>query len=180
MVNEQPNDAKFVEMVLYISSKLANDRYFGDTKLNKVLFWADFRAYAVLGRAVTFHRYQKQKFGPTAIALLPVRRKMIVAGICETAERDVGMSHPQRRTIPLRDADLSVFSEGEKEIIDQAIERMRPQTAGDTRDMSHNFAGWQMMNMGETIPYETVFLVKRRLTSQEEEWASEIEPRYQR
>jgi hypothetical protein len=41
------------ELVLYISERCERDVYFGKTKLNKVLVFADFSSFARTGRPIT-------------------------------------------------------------------------------------------------------------------------------
>src|SRR5215469_1387653 len=41
-------EKRLTELILYISKKLSNDEYFGQVKLNKVVFFSDFTAYGRL------------------------------------------------------------------------------------------------------------------------------------
>src|SRR5688572_20552652 len=69
---------KFIELILYFSRRgLEEGLVIGSTKLNKLLFFSDFRAYAKLGQAITGARYQKLGWGPAPRALLPVRGELI-------------------------------------------------------------------------------------------------------
>src|SRR5437763_14359378 len=74
------NEQKFRELLLYISGKCATDPKFGATKLDKILFYSDFFAYANLGKPITGFAYQKLPTGPAARRLLPATKKMIRAG----------------------------------------------------------------------------------------------------
>ena len=56
--------------------------------------------------------------------------------------------------MPLRDADLSRFSAAEIRIIDEVIEELLPLSAAQVSDLSHREAGWMMVDVGDTIPYE--------------------------
>src|SRR4051794_2460574 len=46
------NRDKFRELILYIAEQTEDDPSFGDTLLNKVLYWSDFRGYSELGQPV--------------------------------------------------------------------------------------------------------------------------------
>ncbi len=50
---------KLGELMLFISKRTAEDRRFGATKLNKVLFFSDFLAYRLLGDPITGAQYRK-------------------------------------------------------------------------------------------------------------------------
>src|SRR5688572_2425660 len=69
---------KFKELMLYFSQRgLDEGLVIGSTKLNKLLFFTDFRAYAELGKPITGARYQKLTHGPAARALLPMRDELL-------------------------------------------------------------------------------------------------------
>ncbi len=117
---------KFRELILYIAHKCADDQAFGDTRLNKVLFFSDAFALQYLGEPITGARYQKLKHGPAARALLPVRGEMEAHGDLRTEL----VGDPARRvTVALRGPDMSRFSEAEMELIDEVIRifQERPQ-----------------------------------------------------
>ena len=53
------NEQKFKELVIYIAGRCESDPYFGAVKLNKLLFFSDFFAYAKLGNPITGAEYMK-------------------------------------------------------------------------------------------------------------------------
>ena len=55
---------KFREPLLYVAHKSERDPSFGATKLNKLLFIADFLSYAKAGKSITGQPYVKLKNGP--------------------------------------------------------------------------------------------------------------------
>lgn len=74
------NEARFRELILYISQKCADDSTFGSVKLNKILFFSDFLTYAEFGEPITGFVYQKLANGPAPNRLLPIRNDMIEKG----------------------------------------------------------------------------------------------------
>ena len=104
------NEARYRELVLYICQKCATDPKFGATKLNKLLYFSDFLAYAQLGEPITGFEYQRLPNGPAPRRLLPMREEM-------ERRRDLGFQivplrggRTQRRAVNLRSPDLSVFT----------------------------------------------------------------------
>lgn len=166
-------DDRLRELMLYVAERCECDDFFGATKLNKLLFFADFLAYFHLGEAITRQEYQRLDAGPAPRRLLPVRQEMEQAGDCAIAAR-THFGYPQKRLVALRDADLRDFSGEEIAIVDGVIERFRHMTASQISDFSHRFVGWETARDGETIPYETAFLTRRALTREEERWAAEL------
>jgi uncharacterized phage-associated protein len=144
---------KFIELILYFSKRGAEEGLvIGSTKLNKLLFFADFRAYAKLGHPLTGARYQKLEWGPAPRALLPVRSELIDKD--EARFRD---SEDWNQVLdPLRDPDMSKFTDDERFIIDEVFEELRPFNATAASDYSHlNSPGWLAADEFEDIPYET-------------------------
>lgn len=171
----KPDDAKFRELLLYVAKRSESDPDLGDTKLNKILFFAEFLAYGRTGKAITWQPFQKLEWGPAAKSLLPVRRRMEDAKEAATAERD-HFGYRQRRLVALREPDLSAFSGAEIAIIDEVIEELRGQNAREVSDLSDRFPGWQVAQLGVEIPYEAVFLSSRPLAEHEKKFAIELAP----
>ena len=148
---------KFKELVLYLSERSETDPNYGETKLNKLLWYIDFLSYRELGRPVTGARYQKLRWGPAATAMLPIQLEMEADGDLVVRPGLYG-SYMQKKPIALRSPDLRAFSGQEVALIDRLIEELWPLGAGDVSDLSHNALGWQLAQDREEIPYGTVFV----------------------
>lgn len=145
---------KFRELVLLVATKCADDTSFGDTYLNKVLFFSDALALQQLGEPITGARYQKLAFGPAARALLPVREEMVVDG-----DATIEMIGNRRVTRAEREADPSRFSDDELDIVEQVIEAFRGMWAVHVSDASHQLSpGWNLVEIGEDVPLESQFI----------------------
>lgn len=158
-VYERPDfdEKKFRELVLHVASRLEGDPTYGATKLNKVLFYADFFYYGEHGTPITGATYQKLRFGPAPRELLRIRDELIKSGDAALkVSRYLGST--QKRLVALRDPYLVVFSSDEIELVDEVIETLRSVPAGEVSRISHYHLGWQLAEEGEDIPYFTVFL----------------------
>lgn len=172
----QPTNDKFKELVLHIARKSESDPKFGATKLNKLLFFADFRAFYATGKSITDQEYQKREHGPTPRRLLPVREELEAAGDIST-RRESYYGHRQEKTIALRPPNLEIFSAQEIAIVDEVIEEFREMSATKISRRSHEFVGWKLAEIGETIPYGIVWVnPEAELTDEELEYARHIEP----
>jgi Protein of unknown function (DUF4065) len=161
------NEDKFRELVLYISQRCATDPKFGSVKLNKILYFSDFFAYAKSGQAITAFEYQKLPNGPAPRRLLPVRARMISEGILGLQEVRLRSGKTQKRTVNLRSPDLKIFSGDEIAMVDYVIEALADADAETVSALSHRMVGWLVVSEGETIPYSTVFLSNEPLTDAE-------------
>ncbi len=168
-------DKKLKELILYIAKRCESDKTFGSTKLNKILFYADFFAYGRTGKAITGQDYQKLEKGPAPKRLVPVRAELEKEVACATQTRD-HYGFPQHRIIALREPDLSIFSGIEIAIVNQVIEEFKNRSAKYVSDLSHEFIGWQAAELNETIPYETALVSSRSLSESEKLHALRLEP----
>jgi hypothetical protein len=168
----RPDDEKFKELIVYITRRSEGDEPFGMTKLNKLLFLADFVSYAVRGEAITWQEYQALDQGPAPRRLLPILEQLedsIVIG-----EREYyGLK--QKRPHALRDPDLSRFTAEEVAFVDALIQEWWGVSASGISEASHRFIGWQVTAKGETIPYEVALVGSREPTKSEIEAGSKLE-----
>jgi hypothetical protein len=146
---------RFRELILYVSKRCVNDATFGATMLNKILYYADFQAYERLGMPLTGVPYFRIKNGPAPFLVRKVRRDLVEEGALLIEEVPYG-NYTQHRSVALRDADISLFSKGEIEIVDQVIEALSGKTATKISYESHKTA-WHVLGDKERIPYEAAF-----------------------
>ncbi len=151
------DEAKFRELLLYVADRLRGDRAGGATKLNKVLFFAEFTHLRRHHAVISGCEFQKLAHGPAPRQLLPVRHRLIAAGDAELVEEDF-LGRPQQRLVPRRPADLSGFTEAELASIDDVLEQLGGMTGTQVSDLSHQEPGWRLTEIGETIPFATAFL----------------------
>jgi uncharacterized phage-associated protein len=158
------DERKFTELVVYVASRLLADRSGGATKLNKLLFFADFAHVRRTGRPITGAEYQKLAHGPAARRLVPVRDRLVENGEAVLRGEEF-LGYRLHRLVPLRDADLSVFSADELATIDQVLDDLDGLTARQVSDLSHEEAGWRLVEEGDTIPYEAALVGARQVST---------------
>jgi hypothetical protein len=168
------NRNKFVELVLYVADKSVEDPNYGATKLNKILFFADFLAYTNLGQSITGAAYQKLEHGPAPRELLPIQRQLIERGDAALIPRG-SYGYRQKRLTALREPDLSVFSPEEIALVDEVLDQLIHHRAADVSMLSHRWsAGWAAVEQGETIPYETAFWAPHAVNEDDIKRAQEL------
>lgn len=158
-----PNEHKFRELVLFIAQKSEGDVQFGATKLNKLLFYADFLAFQSFGQAITCHRYQRLDKGPAPRALVPILARMEADGEIVRVERN-HYGKTQKRVVARRMANLDLLSSKEVDLVSQLIQECWGKTAKAMSDLSHRFRGWRLAKDGEDIPYEVALVQFRKPT----------------
>lgn len=165
---------KFEELILYVARECESDSKCGSTKLNKILFYADFAAYRKLGASISGQEYQKLQFGPAPRQIVPTIEALGARGACAWAERNYH-GYALKKLLALREPDLSHFSGEEIDIVRDVIEELRPFSAKEVSDLSHDFIGWRVAEPGETIPYDTVWLEEPiEMTKDLAAWAHDV------
>ncbi len=150
---------KFRELIVYICKKSEGDPTFGAVKLNKILYYADFAAYRILGKPVTGAQYQKLREGPAPQELLTARRALINEGEACIETRTYFTGTQKRLVInDGREADLEIFAPEELPKVDEIIAYFHGKTAREVSDISHHEPGWALAEDREVIPYETAWL----------------------
>ena len=170
------NEQRLRELILYIVQKCGDHALFGATKLNKVLYYADFYSYAKFGKPITGVAYQHLKNGPAPKRLLPVQNEMAEQGELRVFRKQLLHGRWQTRFEALRDANVGIFSGAEIALVDQIIEYLRDKTAEVVSEESH-LLPWRLTNQGDLIPYEYVFLVDLGVTESDVAWAREVAER---
>ncbi len=156
-VDVEYNETKFAEMVLLVAEKLRGDRAGGATKLNKVLFFAEFAHVRQYRRPISGCAFQKLAHGPAPHKLLPVRNGLIERGEAELVQEDF-LGRSRHHLVPLRDADLGVFASEELQTINKVVDELAGMSANEVSELSHAEPGWQLTEVGEIIPYAAAFL----------------------
>lgn len=152
------DEQKFRELVILIADRCADDPSFGATKLNKLLFFCDFFAYANLGQPITGATYQRLDWGPAPKRLLPVQSDLQRDGAVQVIRR-TKVIYTQKVTVAKRPPDLSAFTADELELVHEVLEIFEKFDAATISEISHRVsAGWNLVDHGEEIPYETALI----------------------
>ena len=151
------SEDKLRELVLYIAGKSVEDPNYGATKLNKLLFFSDFLAYGLLGKAITGASYQRLPRGPAPRELTNLVKEMETSNEAFLYERPY-FGYRQKRLLPNRPSHLEVFVASEIALVDQVIEILSGKNAAEVSELSHLQLGWKLAEDREDIPYESIFL----------------------
>jgi hypothetical protein len=154
---------KFRELLLYVARRSVDDPRFGATKLNKILFYADFYSYGLRGKAITGASYQRLSRGPAPRQLLPIQRDLVASADAIVVKADY-FGREQNRLFALRSPDLGLFSAEEIALVDEVIDIFRQDDATGVSRLSHQEMAWRIDSDGDDIPYEAIFLSNKTPT----------------
>ena len=151
---------RFKALMLYLAHENRESETFGLTKLSKLLYYCDTRAYVRTGKSITGSEYLKEKRGPLPKYLYEVMREMKAEGAVKVETRPAGV-FSQSRLVPLVPITeyIGEFSEAELETIDETNRSMRGMTGAQVTEYSHGEVGWRVTPEREPIPYESAYFV---------------------
>ncbi|MBT3835485.1 DUF4065 domain-containing protein [Candidatus Peribacteria bacterium] len=147
---------KFKEVLLYILERIGARPNIGEAVVCKLMYFIDFDYYEKFEEQLVGAKYIKNHFGPTPVAFTEIVKQM------EKDEELVSVvkkyfQHDQKKYLPRRKADLTIFSAREKELIDWEIERFKDFNATKMKDYSHKDVPWVGTDDMKEIDYEAVF-----------------------
>jgi hypothetical protein len=161
--NTEGADRRLGELMLFVAKRCENDPTFGATKLNKILFFADFSSFLKTGKSVTGAVYMRQDKGPVPRRLVPAREELLDQRRAVVQQNQLWNGMVQNRLIALDQANLTVFSKDELQQVDAVIENLHGKTAAEVSQLSHEEClAWEIAEDGEDIPYEAAFLLPIR------------------
>ena len=167
-----PGDDRLGEAIIYVANGLENDPSGrGAVKLNKVLWWADFESFRERGCSVTGSAYQRLSEGPAPVSLLPVRKQLEKSAEIKIEERSSGASLPEQVVCPSR-SHRPVFDSDDLSFLDRSLAKFRGWSGNKCSEFSHRVSGgWQSVEDGQIIPYETALVDTRPVTDDDRAWA---------
>ena len=152
------NESKFIELLVHAVNTLGDSPRGMATKLNKVLYFCDFAHVRRSGDPITGFEYQKLAQGPTPRAMMPIRNRLVEDGTLTFESTIDAFGYNHHVFSASRDADLTVFSPAELETIEAVTTEIANMSARQVSDLSHEDTGWQMVELGETIPFASAYL----------------------
>lgn len=150
------DDRKLRELILYLAQRMEQDDHAGRgrIKLAKLLWLSDFEAYRRFGKSITGARYVADELGPA-----PVEELLAVRDLVDGDALEVLPGYRRQQLFhPLRPPDLSVFSEGEREVIEEMLSKYRTWTGKQLVDLAHEFPGWKVAKRGGDVPLRSVHI----------------------
>lgn len=163
MASDSPH--RLEELILYIAERMARDQHAGRgrIKLAKLLFMADFQAYARFGKSITGANYHADELGPAPTD------EMLATRDLESRGHFAFEPGWDRQQLPIakRSADTDLFTARELELVDELLARYQHRTAGELVEEAHRFPGWQHAwrngaGKNSPVPYESIFWHDRR------------------
>jgi Protein of unknown function (DUF4065) len=146
---------KFKNLIHYVIWKTSGKDGFGATKLYKVLWFAESRAYVTRRQPIANAVYIRRKHGPVPEVGMLARNELERDGLI--SQKKVNRGKFEEWTFRcLRPPLTGLLSELEKMDVDYWIRHIDlDHTAKSISDLSHDY-GWEIAKMDEVLPLHAV------------------------
>jgi Protein of unknown function (DUF4065) len=146
------------QTILYVSIRNIGAARFGLVKLNKIIWRADFEAFAARGRPVTGRAYQRLPQGPAAKEMRPLLNEMerehaITYELTDFGKDERGRPIVEHRPVAMIGPNLANFTKDDLDFVEASIRHYWTLTGGETSDESHGLA-WKSRGDKATMYYE--------------------------
>lgn len=151
-----PNFEKFTEMIVFFSEKVQPFK----TKMNKLLFYADFLMFKQSCFSISGVRYKAIDMGP-----VPHNFQSIFEFLANNDIIDIhytkfpqGYTGEQFKKRKEREFNKSLFSEAELEVLNKIVTEFKKTSTNDIIELSHLEKAWKINKKSKsTISYEDAF-----------------------
>lgn len=151
-----PNFEKFTEMVVYFSDKLSPFK----TKMNKLLFYADFLMFKQSCFSISGVRYKAIDMGPVPNNFQSIFEYLANNNeitIC-TTEFPSGYTGEQFKARPNRKFNATLFTESEINVLEKVTTSFKETSTNDIIELSHLEEAWKKNEKEKNvISYEYAF-----------------------
>jgi putative zinc finger/helix-turn-helix YgiT family protein len=135
-----PDLIRFTEMIIFFAEKLKPFK----TKLNKLLFYADFVMYDRSGYSMSGMRYRAIQLGPVPDKFDSIYDHLAINDefdIISTVFDDGGVGDKFKPN-PKHKFNPNLFSAAELSVLEEVVKKFRNTTANEIIDISHKEKGW--------------------------------------
>lgn len=142
---------KFENLMHYVIWKTSGKDGFGATKLYKVLWFSEAKAFILHKHPITGAVFVRDQHGPVPQIARQIRNELVSEGA-------ISESHIGKQWIfrSLKPPVRSFLSGTEREIVDYWIKHVDEEhTAESISDFSHNY-GWEIASQGEILLYHSI------------------------
>ena len=142
---------KLSELIVYLGQHPRVNNL-GLTKLWKLIFFIEAKAVRDLGQSLTGSDFIKYEHGPVPSRGEKHLRVLVRAGEVTTVNRDIG-GKTLNEVKSARAADISVFSDEERTLIDEVCAELGRKSASALSELSHQEPSWHYAEMmGKLAP----------------------------
>lgn len=157
----RPSLERTLELIKFFTAKLAPHLF--KTRLNKLLFYADFRHFQLHGVSITGGRYRAIQMGPVPVQYASLYEYAQREGQIRLNEQELNEGGIMGQFMPLATAPFNaeLFEESELAVLNEVCEQFKNTKAKEIENISHREEAWQKHQKEHTvIDYNLAFGLK--------------------
>ena len=172
----EPQHDKIAEAVLTLIESSEGDRNLGETKLVKLLYYADCEAYRQLGKPITGLTYLRYPHGPYPKDWQGIRETLEDDGdvVVRRPPRHDIQTYVRNHWINQRSPKDGILTVEETEILQGQVKRFASFNGRAIENYSHEELGWSLTPKFEPIPYAMAGFSDPSITTEDLETARRI------
>ena len=147
---------KLAAVVAYLAERSRHDDAFGETKLVKLLYYADCAAYQRTGKPITGLTYVHMPHGPYPDDWQANLKRLEDDQAIKILEEYAPKGYWTRRPIVEGSAATDALTEKEQQFLDEQLRRFADFSAVQIEEYSHDEVAWRVTGQGRAMPYELV------------------------
>ena len=163
------NMGKLTAAVVHFIEGSKSDQNFGETKLVKLLYFADCAAFWRRGEPITGSTYVHYQFGPYPLDWYISKSEMQESGAVLVEREVVYGTYPRHRWTALKPGEVELLEPDEREILDEQLKRFAHFNASGIVEYSHREIAWLTTEEGEPLAYEDAGFAARPLSAEDRE-----------
>jgi len=157
----KPSIERTIELVKFFTAKLAPHLY--KTRLNKLLFYADFRHFQLHGVSITGGRYRAIQMGPVPVQYASLYEYAQREGQIKLNEEELNDGGIKGQFMPVTNAPFNaeLFEESELAVLDEVCAQFKNTKAKEIENISHEEEAWKLHEKEHSIiDYNLAFGLK--------------------
>lgn len=159
---------KFAAAVAYLAQQSLHDDRFGETKLVKLLYYADCAAYQRTREPITGATYIRMPHGPYPDRWQTTIESLESGGTVRLSRERVGDEYVRKHWLPGENAATAALTEREKSLLDEQLRQFAKFNGVEIEEYSHNELAWHATAQGAPMPYELSGIRRPSLPPDEE------------
>ncbi len=160
---------KYKNLILYLANIIPiTDN--GKKKMFKLLFYIDFYHYQKYGNSITGDKYVKLPLGPAPKKFELVVDKLQKEKKLSISEQLIGRGYKPRTLFnPTVKSDLSIFTEEEKNTINNVLKKFGKIDGNSLSILTHSEIAYKKTDSKKEIDYDLSFLLNLDIEKEEDE-----------
>lgn len=163
------NMSKLAAAVIHLIEASKADHNFGETKLVKLLYYADSAAFWRRGVPITGTTYVHNQFGPYPLNWHQSKSDMQTSGLVHVETEIAYGTYPRHRWTALKHEEIEQLDPGERKILDEQLARFADFNAAGIVEYSHQEIARLSTEIGEPMAYQMSGFAARPLSPDDRE-----------